>query len=288
MDVLQQLIPLLFAGGLAALVLCVGLDATMHDALYVLARPRLLLRALIAVSVVVPVAAAVVVWLLPLHPPAAAGVMLMALAPVPPLVPGKGLKLGGRKEYVYGLYVAFALLAIVIVPLTVAILSRIYGADVAIAPRDIAKTVLGAVFAPLAVGLAVHALVPKLASAVAPWIYKISMALLLLATIPMIAAAWPAIQAQLGDGTSVAILLIGVVAIAGAHFLAGPDPHEKSVLAATAATRHPGIALLIANANFTDQRVSAIILFYLLVTLVLVAIYQALLKRRVRRATAPA
>lgn len=57
MEVVQHILPLLVSLSLAALVLAVGLNATLDDVLYLFQHPRLLLRAFVAISVVVPAAA---------------------------------------------------------------------------------------------------------------------------------------------------------------------------------------------------------------------------------------
>ena len=113
MEALKQILPLLLTLSLAGLVMTVGLKSGHGDLIYVLRRPSLLLKAILAVEVIPPLAAAALVWMLPLEPAVKAGIMLMAISPVPPLVPGKQLKIGGRKEYAYGVYVAMALLTIV-------------------------------------------------------------------------------------------------------------------------------------------------------------------------------
>jgi uncharacterized membrane protein len=53
-------------------------------------------------------------------------------------------------------------------------------------------------------------------------------------------------------------------------------------LATAAATRHPGIALMVANGYQPDKRVTAMVLLYVLVSLVVVTIYQQVLKRRAK------
>jgi BASS family bile acid:Na+ symporter len=104
MDALKAVLPLLISLSLAGLVLRVGLDADLADILELWRRPAKLLKAVLAVNVVVPLAALALVILVPLSPPARIGILLMAISPVPPLVPGKQLKVGGEKSYAYSLY----------------------------------------------------------------------------------------------------------------------------------------------------------------------------------------
>src|SRR5215469_1583281 len=122
MDVLKQLLPLIISASLFGLVLSVGLDATIAELTYLLRRPARLARAVLVVSVLTPAAAVVLVSILPLHPTTKAGIILLSISPVPPFVPGRNRGMGAGRDYTYGLFAAFALLAIVIVPLSVVVM----------------------------------------------------------------------------------------------------------------------------------------------------------------------
>src|SRR5687768_9053131 len=120
MEALQTIIPVLITLSLAGLVLAVGLNSSRHDLLYVLTRPGVLGRGVVAVVVAPVVAAVALVAFLPIVPAAKAAIMLMAVSPAPPLAPGQELGVGGRKNYAYGLYVAMAIITIASVPLMAA------------------------------------------------------------------------------------------------------------------------------------------------------------------------
>lgn len=276
---LQALIPLVFTVSLAGLVIAVGMDADLDDLLAFFRRPQQLLKAVLAVNVVVPVAAVLLVSVFPLSPIARAGVLLMAVSPVPPLVPGKQIKVGADRSYGYGLYVALIVLAVLIVPVTVEIVGRMYNVDVHIAPAPVARSVALTVLAPLAVGVLVRRFAPGLAQKLVPLVRRIAMVLLLVALVPMLVAVWPALAALVGNGTLLAMALTAAIALFAGHLLGGPNPHDRAALAVTAATRHPGIALMIANANNADKAVSAAILGMMLVGLAVSIPYQLWLKR---------
>jgi BASS family bile acid:Na+ symporter len=51
--------------------------------------------------------------------------------------------------------------------------------------------------------------------------------------------------------------VIAVFVLAGlaiGHLLGGPDPDQRTVLALSTATRHPGVALAIVGANFPGEK----------------------------------
>ena len=62
--------------------------------------------------------------------------------------------------------------------------------------------------------------------------------------------------------------------------LGGPADYDRATLAVASSVRHPGIAMLIANTTFADKRVTAAVLLYLLVSMIMGALYQAWFKHR--------
>ncbi|MCR5877185.1 hypothetical protein [Phenylobacterium sp. J367] len=280
MEALQALIPAVLTVSLALLIVAVGLDAELDELTSAFRQPGRLVRAVLAVNVAVPLAAVAVVQFLPLSPIAKAGILLMAVSPVPPLVPGKGIKVGASKASAYGVYAALILLAIVIVPVTVVLLGRAYGVDVVLPPAVVARNVALTVLAPLVLGLAVRRLAPRFAAqAVAP-LRIVGVILVFAAFVPMMIGVWPVMMELIGNGTILAMALVSAVALAVGHLLGGPALEDRAGLAMTAATRHPGIAMMIVSLNQADRRIVAAILGFLLVGLVVALPYQLWLKRQ--------
>jgi BASS family bile acid:Na+ symporter len=282
MEALKAAIPVLLTLSLAGLVLAVGLHASRGDLVYVLRRPRLLLKAILAVIVIPPIAAGVLVALLPIDPVVKAGIMLMAVSPVPPLVPGKELKVGARKEYAYGVYVAMALLTIVSVPLVLAIASWAFGRHDYVSIGRVASMVLAGVLVPLAIGLIVNRVAPRFAERAWSVVYKLSMVAVVLAFLPILITAYPAMVSLVGDGALAAMAVATVISLVGGHLLGGADLCDRATLAMASSVRHPGIAIMIAGAVSAEPRVSAAILMFVLVGLVVSIPYQAWVKRKLR------
>ncbi|WP_380874310.1 hypothetical protein ACFB49_47120 [Sphingomonas sp. DBB INV C78] len=281
MELLKQLIPILLTVSLALLVVAVGMASSRGDLLYVLRRPAQLARGLIAVSLIPVLAAAAVIAIFPVSHASKAAIMLMAISPVPPLVPGKMLKFGGRTEYAYGLYTAMALLAVFTVPIWGVLLNLYYGVHASFPSAIVASNIFLGVVCPLAIGLLLGRwLAPRFAERAAPIVAKIGMGLVVLAFVPIIAKVWPALIGLIGDGTIVAMALIVTLMLAGGHLLGGPAVGDRATLAFAAATRHPGIALALVGANHGDQRLSGAVLLFLIVALVAMVPYQILLKRK--------
>lgn len=279
MEALQALIPILITLSLAGLVLAVGLNSSRQDLLYVLTRPKLLFRAVTSVMIIPPVVAGLLIAMLPIEPIVKAGIMLMAISPVPPLVPGKELGVGGRKNYAYGLYVAMALLTIISVPIVMGITSSIFDRNDHVSIANIARTTFLGVLLPLAVGLAIRALAPGFASRAWSIVYKLSMLLVVLAFLPVIIKVWPALQSLIGNGTLLAMAAVTLICLGVGHVLGGPELRDRATLAIASSVRHPGIAMSLASSLFTDTRVTAAVLLFMLVGMLVSVPYTMWVKR---------
>ena len=278
---LAQLIVLVLKASIILIVLSLGLKATVGDATYLFRRPGLLLRSLLAMQVIMPLLAAALAAAFDLKAPVKAALLLLSVAPVPPVLPNKQVKAGGSKSYIYGLLVAASLLAVGLVPLMVRLLGLLFNRETYIAPATVAPIVLINILVPLAVGIVVRRLAPALAERAAPIISGLGNVLMIAAVIPVLVTAWPAIASLVGDGTLLAIAAFVVSGLAVGHLLGGPEEDDRAVLALATATRHPGIAIAIAGANLAGNKlVPAAILLSLLVNALLSIPYLAWVQRR--------
>lgn len=279
MDMLHELVALALHASLLLLALGIGLDIAKGDGLYVLRRPRLLLRALLAAVVVVPLVAALLVALLPLKESVEIAIVLMAVSPLPPIVLGKEIRFGGRKPYAYGLLVAVSVFSIVTVPAAVAILAWLFDAHAAVGPLAVAQLVFVSLFVPLGLGLGLRALAPGPAARAAPLVGKFALGLLALACLPVLVTAAPELARLVGDGTVLVILAVVLAGLVAGHLLGGPEPHDRIALALSCATRHPGIAMLVASANSLGDEVRTTVLLFVIVGLLAAIPYQLWLRR---------
>jgi len=282
---MATLLPLLLKTSLALLVFSLGLNATLQDTTHLFRRPGQLARALLSMFVVMPVTALFLVRAL--EPPAAVKIALVALAlsPLPPTFPRKALKQGGRVPYVAGLLVAATLLAVLLIPLSLELIERNRNMPLQMRPAAVLVLVFWSLLLPLAAGVAVRKMAPAFAERAAGPITTIAFAVLVLGVIPILIRVWPAMVSLVGNGTLLAMIVFVLVGLAAGHLLGGPDPDDRTVLAISSATRHPAIAIAIAQANFPDQKLApAAVLLYVLVSVIAAVPYLKWTKRRQARA----
>src|SRR5262245_4302924 len=108
---LRHVIALAFQVSIVLTVFGFGLKATLDDVLFLVRRPGLLLRSVLAVFVIMPIVAVAFAWLFNFRPPVELALITLALSPVPPILPRKEMRLGGDEGYALGLLVALSALA---------------------------------------------------------------------------------------------------------------------------------------------------------------------------------
>src|SRR5262245_23499697 len=120
-----EVIKLVLRVSVMMIVFSLGLKATMHDATYLFRQPKRLLLSIVAMLIIMPVFAAVLVRALNLPPAVEITMIVLAVSPVPPILPRKELAFGGTRSYALGLLVAAAVISIVFVPAAVELFGRV-------------------------------------------------------------------------------------------------------------------------------------------------------------------
>lgn len=271
---LATLIPLLIKISITICVFAIGLKASFSDSTYLFRKPALLAKALLAMNVIMPLFAVVVAMTFELNAPVRIALVALSVSPIPPIMPNKALKSGGSEDYTIGLLVASAVVATLLIPLTMEIFERVSGISMQMRARDVALIVLTSVLLPLVAGMSVRVLWPDFAERWAALIGMVATVLLGLACLPILFTSVRAILTLIGDGTLFALAAFAIVGIIVGHLLGGPNPDDRGVLALAASVRHPAIALAIAHANFPGQKLAgAVILVYLILSSIIAAPY---------------
>ena len=263
---LAQLLALAIQVSMALGVLWVGLNATPADLAYLFRKPGLLARSLIAMNVVLPLFAVAIAVVFQLHPAVEIALVVLSMSPVPPVLPKKEMKAGGTGSYIVALLAVAAVVSIFFVPVAVEFLIRAFGRDArAVGPAAVAWVVGTSVLAPLVLGIVVRALAPGFAARIAKPLSTFATVLLIVACAPVLFKVWGSIVALIGNFTLLAIAVVILVGLAVGHLLGGPDPDDRTVLALSTATRHPGVALAVAHVSAPNEpAVMAAVLLYLL------------------------
>ena len=251
-------------------MLWVGLGQSWPELLAFWRRPGLLIRSLLAIDVLIPLALFLVVKALPdLGPHVRFAILTMAAASTGPLALRKLTKVPTSAAYAVSLQLTVAVLAIVSVPLTIALFSLgdlqiIPGEELHISPLEAALQVIRAQLSGLALGLLIRHFRPALADKISHPVLRLGTvlyagSLLLLVLVPFIVVRM--------EWLGLAIMALCVaISIAIGHLLGGPRPDTRVALATLASTRNLGLALAIAGASLPEPlEVQAVIVVYMVV-----------------------
>ncbi len=254
---------LLFAlkASVGAIILAIGMDSRLSDLAYLWRRPALLLRSLLAMYLLVPLAALIFVKLLTLPPGVELGLLVLAVSAGAPLLPRKLMHLG-QGEYVFSLVVTSTLLAIFVVPAWLAVLGPEFGNPVQLQPGRIALVFAESFFAPLALGMAVRWLFPAFAERIGDLLLGVAGIALTICALALLALNWEVILEARWTGV-LTLAAFTVAALAIGHLLGGPADDDRTALAISCSTRHLGIAVLVA-ASVPGPRTAVIVAVYVL------------------------
>jgi BASS family bile acid:Na+ symporter len=276
-----ELIPIALKLSIILLVFSLGLRADWADAISLFREPGLFFRSFLAMVVLMLAFVLAIASFFDLQPAVKIAILALAVSPVPPLLPGKQEKAGGSASYAIGLLVAAALATIVLMPLLVELLGRYFHVDAHMRFRDVAWIVIVMIIGPLAAGMVVRQIAPEFAERIVKPVSMFANVLLVLVVLPILFSASQTIWGMIGNGVLVVLALFTLVGIAIGHFLGGPNPDDRTVLALATGTRHPGLAMAIAGANFPDQKgaVLAVVACHVIVCLILSIPYLTWRKR---------
>lgn len=254
---------LLLKLSVAAIILAIGMDSTLDDLLYLWRRPWLLVRSVLAMYVLVPLVALLLVRLLTLAPAAEVALLVLAVSAGAPLLPRKLLRIGDGR-YIFSLVVASTLLAIVLVPALLVVLGPELGNPVHLGPVSVALVLAKSFLGPLVLGMLVRWRFPRFAAAAIDRIMGVAGLVLTASALVLLALGWH----LLSDAGWAGVLTLGLLLVIGlvtGHWLGGPEPDDRTALAVACSTRHIGIAVLVA-ASLPGPRTAVIVAVYILVS----------------------
>ncbi len=261
-------------------MLDIGLGVVPGEFLWLWRRPGLMLKALFAVLVAVPVIAMAVARLLDLPRAAEIGLMVMAISPGAPVALQRSLSSGGHRSFAPGLQVTVALLAVVSMPVSIAVLNQVYSGSANVEPMQLMRQVFIAQLLPLGIGVALGRIHPAAAAWLKPRLDRIWKVLISMLAVLAIVGFWGA-MIRAGPLVALAACLVTIGAIAVGHALGGPDPATRTAVAISSSARNPGLALLVVAVNGAPLAVKITVLTYIIVSALTILPYMFWRRRQV-------
>ena len=241
-----------------------GLNLTIAQIVAPLRRVNLVIKALLANFILVPLLAYLIVLVIDLDEPMTIGLMLMATAAGAAFLPRLATIAKGDIALSVGLMSLMTTITIVFLPLALPLLLP----GVEVDPLEVAQTLISYIMIPLAFGLFIKARYENIASSLQPHMAQAASYSLMLAAVLMLVLNFDNLLRAFGTGTYVAVILFVALSFLIGYILGGPGSESKRVLGLGTAQRDVSTALLVASRNFDELGVLVMILVGSLVMLV--------------------
>ena len=264
-----------------------GLTAAGADPLWLPKHPRLWLRSLLIILVVVPVGVVLLMEALGTSDvvKAALTIAVISIGIGPPAAFKKAQSHKEVVAYEVGLNLTLLALALAYLPLVVAVHGAIFHHTVQLGVGQVAGVVLVKALIPMVLGVLAGRLFPRAVAPFAKYAAVLVQVVLLAVVVIALIATW---RQLLGLGTTWLLCLAIVIGeIAVGHLFGRKDPQTRGMLVAFSAMRFPALALLLAHAAPRGRQFIPVILAYVLCSFVLVAVYEGMTSRRKRGEHAP-
>lgn len=246
LDLIMQLSVLVFV---ITSMFSMGLSLTMGQIIEPLRSVRLVVLALAANFILVPVLAYVILLIIPLEQGLATGLIIMATAAGAPFLPKLAQSAKGNMAFSVGLMTLLMVSTIIYMPLVLPFLLQ----GVEVDALAIAQSLLFTMLVPLAVGLLIKWRYESTADSLQPHMAQVSTVALVLLMVSGLVINFSDIVDVIGTGGILAVLIFLIAATIIGYLLGGPAANTRSVLGLGTAQRNLAAALIVAGQNFADD-----------------------------------
>ncbi len=251
-------------GFVVSSMLALGASLTLTQILQPLRNYRLVVLALIANFVVMPLIAVALARVLGLEQPFAVGLLLLACAAGAPFLPKLAQLANGDIAFSVGMTVLLMVVTVVYLPVVLPLVLP----GVTVDPFQIAKSLLLLMLLPLAIGLALKAYAEKIAEKAKPVLDKISNLSLIILLICIVAANLDKVLQVFGTMGILAALLFIAAGFAVGWLLGGSEASSKRVMALGTSQRNIAAALVVASQSFSDPKVVVMVVVVAIIGMV--------------------
>lgn len=228
-------------------MLATGMSLTVPQIVQPLKNVRLVILALLANFVLVPLLAVGITRLLPLDDALRIGLIVLSTAAGAPFLVKEIQAAKGDISLGVGLMFLLMIVTIFYVPLVLPVLLP----GVEVNAWDIATSLIATMLLPIALGLLYRWHSPESAKDRAPFMNKVSSVALLIMLVTALGLNVSNIISLIGSNGFVALILFAIGSLLIGMVLGGRDPAARSVLGLGTAQRNVAAAILVTTTNFS-------------------------------------
>lgn len=259
---------LLIMGSLMAVMLAMGLKVAFADVVASARQTRLVVLALLANFVLVPLVTVGLLYCFGAAPMVSAGFLILAACPGAPVGPPFTAIAKGSVSVAIGLMVILAGLSAILAPaLLTALLARLAPeSELHVDYLAIVRTLVLFQMLPLGIGLVIHHWAPHLAQRIGKPAALLANLLLVTGVGLILATQYPTLRDIRLRGWAGMLLLLAASLLIG-WLCGGPAKATRKALALTTALRNVAVGLVLVSTNFPNTPAVTAVVAYALVSI---------------------
>lgn len=254
-DILLTVYRIICPAFVVVTMLRTGLSLTIPQIIEPLRNIRLVGLSLVTNFVLVPLFAYLLLQIVPLSEPLKDGLVIMALAAGPPVLPKFAEIVKGNLAFSAGLMILLMLGTIISMPIVLPLILP----GVEVNSWEIAKPLVVLMLTPLVIGLLIKSRHDAIAALLVPITLKASSVGLIFSLVVGITLQFHTLIELFRTGTILICIVFLLFSLFIGYLLGGPNSDTRRVLAVGTGQRNIAGSLLIGTTNFADPNVLSII-----------------------------
>ena len=275
MEILSKIVPIAMLTFVLSSMLSMGLSLTVSQIISPLRNVKLIVFALLANFVLVPLAAFGIAKLLRLDEPLGIALLLLGTASGAPFLPLLARISKGNMAFSVGLMVLLMVVTVGYMPLVLPLFLE----GVTVDPVKIGSSLVFLMMLPLAVGLLVKARLSGIAAKVQPFLGRVSMLSLALLIALLLITNVQNLLSLYGTRGVLASILFIAAAFGIGWILGGPQSDTRGVMGLGTGQRNIAAALVVGGQNFSDPKVVVMVVVVAIVGLLMLMPFAKYLAR---------
>jgi bile acid:Na+ symporter, BASS family len=276
-EILQKATTVAMLSFVVSSMLAMGTGLTVGEIVAALRNHRLIMVALLANFVLMPLGALTLAKVLWLDEPLGVGLLLLGCAAGAPFLPKLAQLSRGNLPFAVGAMVLLMIITVGYLPIVLPLLLP----EVTVNPAKIAQSLIVLMLLPLGIGLFLKARQGRLSVRVKPFLDRLSsISLVLLILLISIVNFDKVLQVFGTRGILAGLLFIAFGCLMG-WLLGGPGDDTRRVLALGTGQRNIAAALVVGSQSFTDQGVTVMVVVVAIIGLVTLMPLAGMFGRRV-------
>ena len=275
-EIFEIVFNLSMLGFVAGSMITLGLGLSVAQIFAPFKNVRIVIRALIANFIIVPLFALGLVSWLPMSEGVRIGIILTSLGGGAPFIPMIVAMAKGHVGGGVGLMMLLLIITVFFMPLAVPVMLS----GVSVSGLEIAKSLVTIMLLPLVLGLFIKGRFSSVAARIQPFAAKFTNLSILVLIIAVLVLYTETIMASIEVLPVIIVFFLGAMMIG---YLSGGKRREvRIIFAVGTGLRNPPVAILVASQNFAPEPIAAIVPLLVAIVGILILLPLAVLERKSR------